>query len=246
MSDQIMALISKWLMTDTHDRMTGRQVPNTSANSVCLSVLPVADTYCRAIMELVDQNYKLPAMALLRVLIELMLKVCWCLDRTSEEDTESKIQSWYKNSLKQRRNWLKGMAEGELAAEEWRDAYEKEIEAMDEVIEEIHQKPIPPFGALVKDLPGRCRDIYRVVYKQALQGIHPDLLVLMDTVKQDGDELVSIGDIHSVAEKDLQGHCLYMALRLACWVRTYQGWECREMEDEAEVVLRRLGERKVE
>jgi len=103
MDDLVARTVDKWLLKETHDRLVDAGLEDTPVNHICLSVIPVAHTYCRAILDLMDAQYKLPAMGLLRVLAELTLTTCWCL---IEPDPDIKIRRWLKQSYIERKKLL--------------------------------------------------------------------------------------------------------------------------------------------
>lgn len=224
-NDEIMAeakaIVNKWLLDDTHHKLADRNLSDTPPNHLCLSVIPVAHTYCMAALELADNGYVLPAMALLRVLAELTYRTIWCLGETSEKP-KVKIERWLKHSYNKRKELLEDMVKNEGVPDNDKEQFRQEIATMTEEIGQIHHKPSGSIARCVKELPVIAQDLFAHLYSTMHRAIHPDLIVLGDTIKQEGDELFSLGDWKHIPKATLARNCIHLAFQLAVHVQAYQ------------------------
>ena len=217
---RIAALTDKWLLTDTHDRLVDANLTDSPANHLCLSVIPVAHTYCRAILDLADKEYVLPAMALTRVLAEITHRTIWCLGET-EEEPEVKIERWLKRSYIKRRDLLKDMVESEMVPDADKGQFNHDIDELTKYIDGISHTTSGSVTKSVTELP-ILKELYTHLYCTMHCAIHPDLIVLGDTIRQEGDEQFSVGDWTHIPKTALARNCLHLAFQLTVHVQTFQ------------------------
>ncbi len=242
MHDLVARTVDKWLQ-ETHDKCVDAGLAATPVNILCLSVIPVAHTYCRAILDLINTQYQLPAMGLLRVLAELTLTTCWSL---IEPDPDIKIRRWLKQSYVERKKLLKRTVEAHNIPEEDKDAFRKEIKEVTTLIKSIGERRAPNFWRRIDEIPHQAadnyKDMYRLLYSPFHRGIHPDLMVLGDTLREEGDELVSLGDLGTdhIAIHSLQEPCVHLVYQLVAHIRTCQRWDTQQLKDEYFAILKHL------
>ena len=99
MDKLIEATTDRWFH-ETVARINRDVKPDTPENNLLFGILPVASNYCKAVFLLAGADHRLPAMALLRVLGELTLRVMWCLyeDNSKKEDPSERIMRWLKTT----------------------------------------------------------------------------------------------------------------------------------------------------
>lgn len=225
MEDIVASTLDKWLLTETHHRLTDKDVVDTPANNLCLSVIPVAYTYCRAILQLTnpkassDNNCILPAMGLLRVLAELTLRTCWSL---IEPEPDVKVTRWLKNSYEERRRFLRRVIKVSVAPDEDKQDFHKEIEDLTTYIDEIQCDSTGNLWKCIEELPDVYKDIYQLLYAPFHCGIHPDIVVLGGTLRQEENEMVSLGDFDHIKPSDIRKCCLNIIYELVAHIRAYQ------------------------
>lgn len=94
--------INAWFDATQREIMVVSNTDKTFTTSFCCVAIAVMKLYCRATGHLIDNNFRLPAMALLRVISEFFIKFLWCtmMDNKILADAEVKqrIARWEKTS----------------------------------------------------------------------------------------------------------------------------------------------------
>src|SRR4030042_4462265 len=71
----------------------------------CAVAVPVMKTYCRAAVLLLDEGFKLPAMALIRVISEFFIKFLWCVViPVDENEIRNRLLRWEKTASSKKLN----------------------------------------------------------------------------------------------------------------------------------------------
>ncbi len=245
MGDVVASTLDKWLLTETHNKLVDKGLKDTPANNLCLSIIPLAHTYCRAILQLAnpkassDKNCILPAMGLLRVLAELTLRTCWCL---IEPESDVKVTRWLKQSYIERKKFLKGIVKAGIVPGKDKGDFHKEIEELTEHIKEIKQKPAGKLWNCIEKLPEGYKDIYRLLYSPFHRGIHPDILVLGDTLRQEENEMMSLGDFDHIKPNVIRKSCLNIIYHLVAHIQAYQklDTELEALKKEHQAIIKSL------
>jgi hypothetical protein len=95
---EINKIINQWF-GDAKQQISEKSAINeTLSFSFCSVSLPVMQIYCSASGFLLDNNYKLPAMALFRVISDFFIKFLWCLNTDNEDETRKRMYRWEKTS----------------------------------------------------------------------------------------------------------------------------------------------------
>ncbi len=194
---------------------------------LCISVTSLAHNYCSATLSLLNRGHRLPAMALLRVLAELVFRLIWCLysDNPQKESCEVRINRWRKTALLERKKFVKRMSESNVYSGEKVNGFKKELGELEQNIGQIPHKPIGNFYNSLRDLPEPYRmDFYPRLYNIYNWGIHPDFLLLMQLVKQNAESNVVVSDIDEDPAV-LKIYCLTMAFNILAVVRKNYGWD---------------------
>ncbi len=245
MEDQVRNTLDRWLLAETQHKLADAGLQDTPPNHLCLSVIPVAHTYTMAILDLVSANYRLPAMGLLRILAELTLTTCWCL---MGPDPEAKIRRWLKYSYMERKKFLEPLLSVQDISENDKAGFLKEIEELDKQIEAIEESSAGGLGSRIREIPSEAaqsyKAIYRLLYGPFHRGVHPDLTVLGDTLRQEGEETVSLGDFGDdhIPANSLARACVHLAFQLVAHVRAYQKWDIEQLKREYSAILGSLGD----
>ena len=99
MENSIETTTNKWF-EETVSKVNDKVNSDTPADNLLSGIVPVAYNYCNAVFVLANTNHKLPAMALLRILGELALRVIWCMykDNPRKESHDVRILRWLKTT----------------------------------------------------------------------------------------------------------------------------------------------------
>jgi len=96
--------INKWF-EDTQKLITEVSSRDKSFSlSFCAIAVPVMKTYCRATALLLDEGFKLPAMALMRVISEFFIKFLWCVSPNDENEIRNRLSRWDKTAAAKKLN----------------------------------------------------------------------------------------------------------------------------------------------
>jgi hypothetical protein len=170
-------------------------------NAMCTSVLDGAECYCNAIFLLLNRNYVFPAMALMRCLCELAVKLMWCLqcpdDTDKEQDrktVDEKIRRWEKSTL----------AQNITVLEEWKQV-DPQNNKIDDQIKELKKKKdnmdvkeMPQYKQLLENLPANFRRrISLKLYKNFNKAVHLDANSLVKIHLHNNKTKVNSSDIRS-------------------------------------------------
>ncbi|MDD5133906.1 MAG: DUF5677 domain-containing protein [Phycisphaerae bacterium] len=178
-------------------------------NAMCTSVLDGAECYCNAIFLLLNGSYVFPAMALMRCLCELAVKLIWCLQCPDDMDKEQaiktvdeKIRCWEKSTLAQNIKVL----------EEWKNV-EPKNNNIDGQIKELENKKanmdvneMPYYAQLLEKLPIEFSEISLELYKNFNKAVHLDANSLVKICLHNNKTNVNNSDISR-----LKNYCLLLA-----------------------------------
>lgn len=99
---EISKIINRWF-ENVKQQVSEKSVKNkTFTFSFCSVSLPVMQIYCSASGFLLDNNYKLPAMALFRIISDFFIKFLWCINTDNEDETRKRVYRWEKTSAKEK------------------------------------------------------------------------------------------------------------------------------------------------
>jgi len=245
MEDQVRKTLDRWLLAETQHRLADADLEDNPPNHLCISVIPVVHTYARAILDLIDAHYKLPAMGLLRVLAELTLTTCWCL---IEPDPEGKVHRWLKQSYIERRKFLGHLVDLPGIPENDKAEFSAELDEVNQQIEAIMESPAGGLWSRIAEIPSEAgesyKGVYQLLYSPFHRGIHPDLTVLGDTLRHEGEETVSLGDFGPghIPANSLTRPCVHLVFQLVAHVRAYQKWDVEQLKREYAAILGSLGD----
>ncbi|MHC4258911.1 MAG: DUF5677 domain-containing protein [Planctomycetota bacterium] len=242
MDDVVARTVDKWLLSETHDRLVSEGLEATPGNYLCLSVIPVAHTYCRAILRLAGpastEQCMLPTMGLLRVLTELALRTCWCL---MGPEPDVKVTRWLKQSYMERKKLLERTVVASIVPDKDKKEYREEIEKLSREIDGIDYEPAGGLWDCIGELPEVYKDIYRLLYGPFHRGIHPDLVALGETLKEEASEIMSLGDFAHIPPRALMKSCLNIVFQLVAPIWTYYGWDTERLKNEHIAIVTSLG-----
>jgi hypothetical protein len=214
-------------------RMNREVKPDTPENNLLFSVLPVAHNYCKAIFLLADADHKLPAMALLRVLAELTVRVMWCLyeDNPKKETGATRVMRWWKTPCEEELKGLKKILPS--AGPEDAKRIEEAITRFQSEIANNPHRSAGPFYNSLKELPSQFKDdLYRLLYSPFNSAIHPNPWLFTDLVRQQGNERVFLRDPEKPSAGAIKICATTNAYRLLSIVHFHYGWDAKPMKDD--------------
>ncbi len=222
----------KWF-EETVSRINNDVKHDTLEDNLLSSVIPVAYNYCKAVFLLADATHKLPAMALLRVLAELTIRVMWCLyeDNSKKEAPCVRIMRWLKTTCEEEIKHLK-----KIPPSADREETARMKDAMTSLQSEIDKNPHPPVGPLynsLDELPPQVKaDLYPLLYSRFNRAIHPDLKLFGALVRQEGNERMFLRDPEKPTTGTLKIYAMTDAYDLLSIVHFHYGWDCEQMKAE--------------
>jgi len=213
--------INRWF-EETVTQMNAANKPDEPVYNLCSSILPIAHNYFNATLLLLNEDKKLPAMALIRVIAELAFRFQWCvLPNRQNEDVNIRIKRWLKESYKQKKRRQEKClhsANGQQKA-----TIKADIRRLDSEIDKIpYNSAGDLYGSLESLLCEQTGDVeitlswkdhlYPILYAPFNQAIHPDLVVLSNLIEQSGNQRIFFGDYTSIDIATLKKHlvsCIY-------------------------------------
>ncbi len=232
MDKLIDATTDKWFQ-ETVVRINRDVKPDTPGNNLLFGILPVASNYCKAVFLLADADHKLPAMALLRVLGELTLRVMWCLceDNSKKEVSSTRIMRWWKTTYKKEVKRLKTMLPS--AGPEDAKNMAGRISYLQGEIDKNPYRPVDSFYNSLGELPRQIKeDFYSLLYSPFNPGIHPDLNLFASLIREGGNERMFLRDPEKPSADALKICAITNAYDLLSIVHFHYGWDCDRMKAE--------------
>ena len=233
--------INTWF-DGTDVQIRGKINSSSSTDGLCNTLLHSARDYCFAILLLLQKGHSMPAMALLRCLYELTIKLFWCLnvpDKTDNKEAdkivEQKIRRWEKDTLC---SIVKCLKELKSAADEPNsDNIEQEINRLESesLFSDSTVKCLPPFANLVGELPDLFRNkLHPRLYLQFNNAVHLDVKSLVDNYKsKHGGKSVPDSNV-------LIKCCVTYTLYINCAVRMHYDVDVNGIKQEYHTVMKTL------
>ncbi len=234
MKNEIDTTVEHWFEEAT-SYIQEKAVGDRPSDELCASVIPITYNYCTAALMLLESGRRLPVMALLRVLAELVLRTTWCLysDTPDREITDHRAERWAKESLLQRKKLLTRIVGCSKVPQEDRRSFAKEIEDVDKMISGRVCEPAGNLFNSLDELPvGYREDMYPLLYSTFNRAVHPDPLLFADTVRCKGSARTYLGDLDHVDVKTLKIYCMTAAFNIVSVCRRYYGGDCKGITKE--------------
>jgi len=205
--------INKWF-DEIEDKLQQRGQPKNIIDNMTFASLSLIDNYLNTILMIVNNGSRLPAMALLRVLNQFVSRIVWVLIGNNEDKSElqNRFNRWELSSYKKERVFLKKIM-GFYARKE-RAQFENAIKKYEQKVENLEKtgiKNLPPPEQILEDVFG-TKQIAIGMYSRLHRAVHPDLLVLRRTFKNNEAGYTYDGDVDEKTD-DLKFECLICAHR---------------------------------
>ncbi len=211
---------------------------------------------------LLRQEAKLSSMVLLRVYLELYIKLLWCLikDPTSQKDHKDEayvgFRRWdFKRLIEQSKLFKKELEviKGSSKPKAFKDRKLEICKAREKVEGEIEKykkqrlKCIPDTWQMLKDIseektqhsPEDILRVYPRLYQKFSKAVHPDMDFIQKMVTNTGKAYICSCD----ANEDIQELKLYL-LSMSCdinrKIRDFYGWDSAEVQKEYNLMVKQL------
>lgn len=225
MDDRIDNAIDRWFKETEAAFKNVRS--DSSVDYLCCCATALAHNYCSAVLLLLNNGHRLPAMAPLRALTELAFRLVWCLysDNPQKESQEVRIERWIKTSLIERKRYVQRKIESNISSAEEINGFKKELEDLEQMINQNQHKPIGRFVDSLGDLPEPYKkDMYPILYSIFNWAIHPDFLLLTQLVRQNVNSHIVVSDIDEDPAV-LKIYCLTIAFNILGVIRQNYKWD---------------------
>lgn len=208
------------------------------ADRYICSILTILQHYQMAAISLINGDFKLPPMALLRAMYELVMKFIWCLQGTSEyKDVENRFLRWGKTTLNERIKSLNGFLESDDVPAEARADIQQSLKQMRDDFSKLPSdiKCMPQMtgpGGLYDQIQGVFdADISTLSYRQLCHATHIDTFVLANCIKKTDSSTHYTGDL-DLDCNELLNHCLTNAWMFMKIIHTFYGWNQQQLDED--------------
>jgi hypothetical protein len=191
-----------------------------------------------ATIYLIRKELRLPAMALLRIMTELVMKFIWCFyNTTNYQEVKFKFQRWAKTAGKSKIKLLNDFLESNRTSNETKSKFKKDIQKIEDELSNFANS-VKCMSQMTGD--GSLFDQLSVVfggnisalsYSQFCQAIHIDTSVLACCIERNGSSLTYTGDLNLKLD-DLFNHCLSNAYMFVKTLHIFYKWDPCRIENE--------------
>ena len=258
---QIDEILDKWF--DKTFAMYQKKVhPPQRVDLLMMGVLQYSRHCSITTFLLLRQEVKLSSMVLLRVYLELYIKLCWCLinDPNSQKDHKDEVygrfRRWDFKRLIEQRNLLKKeleVIEGSSKPEAFKDRRSEICEGIKKANGEIEKykkqrlKCIPDLWQILKELseaetqesPEDILRIYPGLYQRFNKAVHPDMDFIRKMVINTGEAYVFSCDVNEDIQ-NLKFCLLFMSCDINRKIRDFYGWDSTEVQKEYDLIVKQL------
>lgn len=203
--------INKWLKEIETELQLQRHKDNDITN-FCLGIMPLVKNYSTSILLLVNNDKKLPAKVLLRVLSELVIKFCWCM-KGAEIDKINfyrRNQRWVKTACEKQKKFLE-LSFNLPCDEQERQKIQKNLNDCKSWIEKLKDKTkgLPGTMDMFEDLfKSNAKLNYLILHHQFNDVIHSDLFLL--------GRLCAVGGNRTIIDDEPENHTILKQVCLCC------------------------------
>lgn len=232
--NRINATLKKWF-EQTRERLDALPNRETEIDGFCTAALHTIMIYLNASRILQDGGLNLPAMALVRIASDVVIKLIWCLQDCSEAEIDRRIGRWRKKTVAEQKRLLNDLKDVFLT----REQVERLISTVEKTVNP-QLKEMPSTRQLFRDvMPLFSGDIYCTAYLQFNSAVHVDTelmtKILMSPLRPMGcDRDISLQEEDTENLRTIRLSLLYMALVLM--YRRYS-WDLVTLTDEYHQIL---------
>jgi len=171
--------------------------------SFCAVSVPIMKTYCSAAGLLLDKDFKLPTIPLLRAISEFFIKFIWCVNTEDENEVKKRAARWEKSTATEKLKLLNSLLANSsiLASEELPKL--RKIKADTQKNLDSNKNKLMPKVTGAGSLFEQClnvfgADVSGILYRQFCGAVHIDTSILrglMGAGVDDSGNLVLQDDI---------------------------------------------------
>lgn len=233
---EIEKTINKWFeKTENALDNLDSERKNTNLYFLIVNSLPTFGKYLHTAIMILNWERRLPAKALLRVSGQLVSRVSWVLKGKDDQEQQNRLKCWIKDSYVKKRRFYNEILEyytGEEKAqiEESIRVYSEEIDKL----EKCNIKELPQPKKVFEQAFGKS-NIVSGMYSQYHDSVHPDLLVLTGTIREDGEMTMCEGDTEENID-DLKFECLIQVYIFFKEIHKFYDLDFQEIENGFQVI----------
>jgi hypothetical protein len=235
-SSEIEKTIKKWF-EEVFDKLVDLD-DEPFIDSYVRSTTSILFNYHIATIYLIRKELRLPAMALLRIMTEMVMKFIWCFyNTTNYQEVRLNFQRWAKTAGKRKIKLLNDFIESNRTLDETKSKFIKDVQKIEDILSNFDNsvKCMPQMtgdGGLFDQLSAVFGgNISASSYSQFCQAIHIDTSVLACCIERNGSTLTYTGDLDFKLD-DLLNHCLSNAYMFMKTLHIFYKWEPFRIENE--------------
>ena len=209
----------------------------------CAIAVPVMKTYCRAAALLLDEGFKLPAMALIRIISEFFIKFLWCVSPDDENEIRNRLQRWDKTAGKEKLRLYKGLLEleeGVLNQEDFAKVNDSK-EKVEKDFDKNGAAEMPRITGKGGLFEGTSKvfgvDVSAILYSQYCSAVHVDTSILCGLKKEHGEQGWQIRDDIDESLAELKKRCVNFVYMFLLVVHKKKNWGIEAIEQEYKTII---------
>lgn len=228
---EIEKTINKWFEI-TKEQLDSLPNQQSEIEGFCLGILHTVMIYLNGARLLQEKRLNFPAMALLRIVSDMVIKFLWCLQGVKDSGIETRIKRWEKRTFKEQKRLLSELKE--LVPDSIKKVFEKTINDLDKKTNN-QLREMPNTRQLFKENSNLfLMDVYAQTYQQFNSAVHidTDILkkVLMSPLRKYGcSEDIQLTPQDTNNLKIFRLSLLYMVLIM---IYRYYSWDLTQVEKE--------------
>jgi len=242
---EIDEILDKWF--DKTFAMYQEKVhPPRGVDLLMMGVLRYSRHCSITIFLLLRQEVKLSTMVLLRVYLELYIKLCWCsqIDQNTRKDHKDEVydrfKRWDYKRLVEQRNLLNKLLE--VTKDDSRSGICEARKKADGEMEKYKKqglKCMPDMWQILKELPEKFQELYPKLYQRFNKAVHPDMDFIRKMVINTGEAYVCSCDVNEDIQ-ELKLYLVCMSCDINRMIRDFYGWDSAEMQKEYNLMVKQL------
>ncbi len=244
--------INKWFEeTLTQIKTNVRQV--LKLDQLLIGVLHCARKYCNGIMLLLDNDHKMPAAALIRILCDLYVKMLWCfmasdkVDNPVDDDVISqRFRRWDYKGVIEHEKMLGKVSE--VASGDYKQEVDKALKELEKSKAEYKNQGIrcmPDTAGIFRELrKDWAAEVYPRIYQYFSRAVHLDMKLIREMVQYRGGKILCFSDPPSYKTGELLLYCISIGCDVNGLLRKHYGFDSEQMQTEYESLSNELQSRK--
>ena len=234
--------MNRWF-DDTISRVQAKGKSLRQIDPLFVGILQCAREYCNSALCLLMNNHAMSAAAILRILFELYVKLCWCLqapDKSDHSDGDScfrRFRQWDYRRAIEHRTLLQELRKQSGGTEE--SDIDKTIQRLTCQITEFKSQQLPQMPNIAEMCKALSNDVnedwartYPGIYRRFNREIHVDMNLVRQIVQVSGTEIRCLPEPPGYNQKELLSYCVVGGFNVNRAVRNHHGWDWSELHKE--------------